>query len=109
MAARDEMGQRVLHPCELGLGARRDAVRPARVVRQLVVAPVAVAVRRIGQDGVDGETGEGVGAETVADTHLDVRLGRGEHQAHRAALRLHRNDVLAVQRLRTEPRRRSEQ
>ncbi len=103
VAARHQMGQRVLDPGELGLGARRYAVRPAGVVRQLVVAPVAVAVGRVAEDGVDDDPVERVRAETVSRTHRDVRVRGRQQQAHRTALRLHGHAVLAVQHRRAPP------
>ncbi len=63
------MGQGVLDPGELGLGAGREAVLPARVVGELVVAPVAFVERRVAEHGVDGQPRERVGAQCVAGPH----------------------------------------
>lgn len=65
-AALAEVGEGVLDPGELGLGAGGEAVLPARVVGQFVVAPVALVERRMAEDRVHGEPGERVGAQGVA-------------------------------------------
>ncbi len=72
-AAGPEPGQGVLHPGELGLGACGEAVLPARVVGEFVVAPVAFVERRVAEHRVGGELREGVGAQGVAG--LGVHVG----------------------------------
>ena len=54
-AAGAQPGQRVLDPGQFGLGAGREAVLPARVVGEFVVAPVALVERRVAEHGVGGE------------------------------------------------------
>ncbi|MGC0340166.1 hypothetical protein RKD20_005200 [Streptomyces sp. SLBN-8D4] len=61
-----EAGEGVLDPGELGLGAGREAVLPAGVVGEFVVAPVALVERRVAQDGVGAQLRVGVGAQGVA-------------------------------------------
>ena len=87
----------MLRPGQFGFGARGQPVGPARVVGQLVVPPVAVAVRRVAQHPVHGEAGEGVGAQAVPLAYRDLRLGRGQQQPYGAAPRLHRQAVLTGQ------------
>ena len=70
-AALAQMRQRVLDPGEFGLGTGGEAVLPAGVVGELVVAPVALVERRVAEHGVDGEPRERVGAQGVAGPHGD--------------------------------------
>ncbi|MGC0402786.1 hypothetical protein RKD27_005430 [Streptomyces sp. SAI-126] len=70
-----EAGECVLDPGELGLGSGREAVLPARVVGEFVVAPVALVERRVAQDGVGAQLRVGVGAQGVA--------GRAAHRGPR--------------------------
>ncbi len=88
VAAGLQVREGVLHPGQFGLEARRDPVRPPRVVGQLVVTPVAVGERRVAQDGVHGDVGEGIGAQAVADADHRLGLGCGDQQPDRGALAL---------------------
>ncbi len=69
------VGERVLHPGEFGLRAWRQAVLPAGVVGELLVAPVALVERRVAQHDVGAgrvrRTVEGVRPEGVAGPHVD--------------------------------------
>lgn len=69
-----EAGQRVLDPGQFGLGAGREAVLPAGVVGEFVVAPVALVERRMAEDGVCREGAVRVVAEAVG--------GGGAHGRH---------------------------
>lgn len=70
-AALAQVGQGVLDPGEFGFGAGREAVLPARVVGQFLVAPVAFVERRVAEHRVDGVLGEGVGAQAVGGNRAD--------------------------------------
>ncbi len=74
-AAVAKAGERVLHPGQLGLGAGREAVLPAGVVGEFVVSPVAFVERRVAQDGVGAQFGEGVRAQGVAGGGADAGPG----------------------------------
>ncbi len=65
-AAGPEPGEGVLHPGQFGFGTGREAVLPAGVVGEFVMAPVAFVERRVAQDGVGGEVREGIGARVSA-------------------------------------------
>ncbi len=101
-AALVQMGQRMLHPGELGLRAGGEAVLPARVVGELVVSPVALVERRMAEHGVDGEAGKGVGAQGVTGPHGE-RAPRGigvQGEPERGECREVRVVLLRVQRVR---------
>ncbi|AIA04050.1 hypothetical protein DC74_3555 [Streptomyces noursei] len=73
----------MLDPGEFGFGAGREAVLPARVVGEFVVAPVAFVERRVEQDGVGGELREGVGAQGVGGPDADRGAGRLQGEPER--------------------------
>ena len=74
-------------PGELGLGAGREAVLPAGVVGEFVVAPVALVERRVAQDGVGAQLREGrrrAGCRRAAPRTVD-RACRASRSAVSAA------------------------
>ncbi|RPK82468.1 hypothetical protein EES46_26905 [Streptomyces sp. ADI98-10] len=79
-AAVAQPGQGVLDPGQFGLDAGGEAVLPARVVSQFVVAPVAVVEGRVAEHGVGREPGERVGPQGVPGPH-----GQGGRGAVRSA------------------------
>ena len=61
-----QMVQEVLHPGEVGVARRRDAVLPSLVVSQTLSAPVGDVEGRIGEDVVGPQVGVPVVVEAVA-------------------------------------------
>ena len=68
----------VLHPREVGVARRRDAIPPAPVVRQPLAAPVRDVERRIGEDEVRSQIGVPVVVEGVAVCDLALDAADGE-------------------------------
>ena len=79
-AAGREVVQEVLHPGEVGVAHRRDAVLPALVVLQPLAAPVGDVEGRIGQDVVGPQVGVAVVVEAVAVG--DLALDAPDRQVH---------------------------
>ena len=73
-----EMVQKVLHPSEVGVPDRRDAVLPSLVVPYPLPAPVGNVEGRVSQDVVGPQVGVAVVVETVAvgDLTLDAPDGQ---------------------------------
>ena len=75
-----QMVYEVLHPREVGVARRRDAVLPPLVVPQPFAAPVGDVEGRIGQDVVGPQVGMAVVMEAVAV--LDLALDAPDRQVH---------------------------
>lgn len=86
----------MLHPGEFGFRPGREAVLPARVVGEFVVAPVALVERRVTQDGLGPEVLVGVRAEAVPRGGADGALG-AQREAERGEGGQFAGAVLAVQ------------
>lgn len=109
VAAGLQMRQRVLRPGQLRLDPGRHPVGPPLVVRELLVPPVAIAVRRIAEHAPHPQLREGIGTQGVSRAYGDLRIGRRHQQAYGAALSLYGQRVLAVQLGRAPPGRCREQ
>ena len=81
-AARRQVPDHVLQPCEVGVAGGRDAVFPAGIVHELVAAPVGEVERGIGEDEVGAHGGVAVLKERVGVVGAEVRLDAADGEVH---------------------------
>lgn len=82
LAARGQVVDHVLDPCEVGVAGRRDAVFPAGIVHEFVAAPVGEVERGICEDEVGAHRGVAVLEERVGVVGAEVRLDAADSEVH---------------------------